>query len=164
MEAVWNGPRRTISISLLLHPIAWLIGTFEVWVIMSFMGRQISIDNAAILESLGTSISMAAFFISGGRGIQEGGYVLLGRMLGLPAHVGLALSLIKRVPDWTLGIPGFIVWQGTRDASFMVERGGLVIAGRDRAGVTERIVLDDGIATRTIAPGPNSTPRTPQPR
>jgi glycosyltransferase 2 family protein len=122
IEAIWDGARRSILVSLLLHLTAWLIGTFEVWVIMYFMGRQISVENAVILESLGTSISVAAFFVPGSWGVQEGGYILLGRMLGLPAHIGLALSLIKRVPDWTLGIPGLIVWQGL-EARHLLSRG-----------------------------------------
>jgi hypothetical protein len=33
-------------------------------------------------------------------------------MLGLPVHLSLSLSFVKRVPDFLLGLPGLAVWQG----------------------------------------------------
>jgi len=64
-----------------------------------------------MLESLGQAIRGFAFAIPGALGVQEGGYVLLGSLLGIPAPVALALSLTKRARDFALGIPGLIYWQ-----------------------------------------------------
>jgi len=36
--------------------------------------------------------------------------VLLGHLMGLAPETALALSLVKRVPDLTLGIPGLLAW------------------------------------------------------
>jgi hypothetical protein len=70
------------------------------------------LEHAIILESIGTTISVAAFFVPGSWGIQEGGYILIGQMLGLPPYLSLSLSFVKRVPDFLLGLPGLVVWQG----------------------------------------------------
>lgn len=90
---------------------SWLIGTGEVWLVMYFLGLPISWPDALMLESLGQGIRAAGFLVPGSLGIQEGGYLLLGAVLGIPPQTGLALSLGKRVRELALGIPGLIVWQ-----------------------------------------------------
>jgi len=90
--------------------LAWMFGTLEVLITLHFMGWPVTLEQAIILESLGTSISIAAFFVPGSWGVQEGGYILIGQMLGLPIQVSLALSFVKRIPDLVLGVPGLLVW------------------------------------------------------
>ena len=110
MQTVWNGRRSIIVASTILHFLAWSFGTFEVWSALYFMDWPATLENAVIIESLGVSISIAAFVVPGSWGIQEAGYILIGQMLGLPIQISLTLSLIKRVPDFALGVPGLIVW------------------------------------------------------
>jgi len=43
--------------------------------------------------------------------VQEGGYIVLGNLLGIPGEIALALSLIRRMRELALGIPGLIGWQ-----------------------------------------------------
>jgi hypothetical protein len=43
--------------------------------------------------------------------VQDGGYVLIGQMPGVPTHLALSLSLVKRVPDLLLGAPGLLAWR-----------------------------------------------------
>jgi len=90
---------------------SWMIGTGEVWLIMYFLGQPVSLMEALLLESLGQAIRAAGFLIPGSLGIQEGGYLLLGAVLGIPPQTALALSLGKRVRELLLGIPGLIIWQ-----------------------------------------------------
>ena len=44
-------------------------------------------------------------------GVSEGGFVVFGALLGLPAEIALAIALAKRVRELALGLPGLIVWQ-----------------------------------------------------
>jgi hypothetical protein len=60
---------------------------------------------ALLLESVGQAIRGAAFAIPGSLGAQEGGYLLLAPLVGLPPDAALALSLAKRVRELVLGIP-----------------------------------------------------------
>ena len=88
-----------------------MFDTLEVLLTLHFMGGPVTLEKAVILESLGTTISVAAFFVPGSWRAQEGGYILIGQMLGLPAHLSLSLSFVKRIPDFLLGLPGLLVWQ-----------------------------------------------------
>jgi putative membrane protein len=95
-----------------IHLAAWLFGTVEVWVALTFMGHSVSVWEALCLEALGQAVKGAAFVVPGAYGIQEGGFVALCAVFGIPADAALALSLAKRVPDFAMGIPGLIAWQG----------------------------------------------------
>ena len=66
---------------------------------------------AIILQSMALTIRSAAFAVPGGLGVQEGGYVLIGKLLGISEPTAFALSLIARVRELGFGIPGLIVWQ-----------------------------------------------------
>jgi uncharacterized membrane protein YbhN (UPF0104 family) len=63
-----------------------------------------------ILERATLAIRGAAFLVPGAVGVQEGGYILLGNLLGIPSEMALALSLVRRVRELALGIPGLITW------------------------------------------------------
>jgi hypothetical protein len=41
--------------------------------------------------------------------VQEGGYLLLAPLVGLPPDAALALSLAKRAREILLGLPGLLV-------------------------------------------------------
>jgi len=103
--------RRQILGSCLLHLLSWAGGTLEIWVILYYMGTPVSLDQALVMESLGTAIRSVGFLIPGGFGIQEGGFLLIGMIYGLPPENGLALSLLKRVREVILAVPGLWVWQ-----------------------------------------------------
>jgi hypothetical protein len=47
----------------------------------------------------------------GALGVQEGGLILLGAVVGLAPEVALALSLVKRIRELLVGLPGLLVWQ-----------------------------------------------------
>jgi uncharacterized membrane protein YbhN (UPF0104 family) len=49
--------------------------------------------------------------VPGAVGVQEGGYILLGNLLGIPGDMALALSLLRRVRELASGIPGVVAWQ-----------------------------------------------------
>ena len=65
---------------------------------------------ALILESLGQAIRSSGFMIPGAYGIQEGGFMVLGTVMGLAQETGLALSLVKRVRELLVGLPALIIW------------------------------------------------------
>ncbi|MGY6275764.1 flippase-like domain-containing protein [Methylomonas sp. MgM2] len=91
--------------------LAWTLGAGEVWLALYFLGNPVSPAEAIMFESLGNAIRSTAFLIPGALGIQEGGFILLGSFIGLSAETALALSLIKRVRELVLGLPGLLSWQ-----------------------------------------------------
>lgn len=84
------------------------MGTGEVWLALHLLGSPVGWGEALMLESLGQAIRGAAFFIPGSLGVQEGGYLLLARLIGLPPEAALALSLAKRARELLLGLPGIV--------------------------------------------------------
>jgi len=102
---------RALAESALWHSLSWLLGTVEVWLALHFMGFDIDLREALILESLGQAAHSVGFMMPGAIGVQEGGLVLVGAVLGLPAEAALALSLAKRLREVMLGLPGLAAWQ-----------------------------------------------------
>ncbi|HYC18415.1 MAG TPA: lysylphosphatidylglycerol synthase domain-containing protein [Pseudolabrys sp.] len=88
----------------------WVAGTGEVWLVTRCVGHPISMTDAFILESLSSGARAAAFVVPGALGVLEGGMVLFGAVLGLPAEIALAISLTKRVRELVLGLPGLFAW------------------------------------------------------
>jgi putative membrane protein len=90
---------------------AWVLGAGEVWIALHFLGASVGIVEALAIESLIQALRSAAFPVPGALGVQEGGFILLGHALGLAPETALTLSLVRRVRELALGIPGVIVWQ-----------------------------------------------------
>ncbi|HMO28734.1 flippase-like domain-containing protein [Enterovirga sp.] len=117
VDRLWSGlarvyaePRR-VAASSLVHMVGWLGGSLEVYVALHAMGYPVGLAEAVVIESLGQAVRGAAFAVPGGVGVQEGGFIALCAIFGVPAGPALALSLVKRVPDLVLGLPGLAVWQ-----------------------------------------------------
>jgi putative membrane protein len=100
-----SGP---VAASFLLSLIGWLVGTGEVYLILQLIHHPVGWIDALLLESLGQAIRGAAFAIPGALGVQEGGYLLLAPLAGLPPDAALALSLAKRTRELLLGVPGLL--------------------------------------------------------
>jgi putative membrane protein len=99
-----------IAATFLLSLTGWLIGTGEVYWMLGFLGHPVSWSEALLLESLGQAIRGAGFAVPGALGIQEGGYLLLAPLAGLPPQTALALSLAKRAREVFWALPGLLWW------------------------------------------------------
>lgn len=95
----------------LWHFTSWLLGVLETWAAMHALGIQASLAEALVIESLGQAARSAGFFIPGALGVQEGGYVLICALFGIPPERAIALVLIRRIRDIILGLPGVISWR-----------------------------------------------------
>jgi putative membrane protein len=97
--------------SAVTHLFVWLFASLEVYVVLGFIGYPVSLADAVVIESLAQALRGAAFAVPGAIGVQEGGLIVLCGLFGVPADAALALSLIKRVADLSLGLPGLFAWQ-----------------------------------------------------
>jgi putative membrane protein len=97
-----------VAASFLWSLVGWLVGTGEVYLILQLIHHPVGWLDALLLESLGQAIRGAAFAIPGALGVQEGGYLLLAPLAGLPPDAALALSLAKRARELLLGVPGLL--------------------------------------------------------
>jgi putative membrane protein len=88
-----------------------IFGSGEIWIALHALGLHATLVNSVILQSMVMTIRSAVFPVPGALGVQEGGYVLVGNLLGIPGDAAFALSLIARVRELIVGIPGLIAWQ-----------------------------------------------------
>jgi putative membrane protein len=107
VKSLYDQRGRTAA-SFALSLAGWLVGTVEVWLALRFLGHPVGWIDALLLESIGQAIRGAAFAIPGSLGVQEGGYLLLAPLVGLPPEAALALSLAKRAREILLALPGLL--------------------------------------------------------
>jgi putative membrane protein len=110
LRLVYRRLTRVIG-STLCQLAAWTLGTGEIWLALQFLGHPITLYDAFLLESVAQAISSAAFVVPGAIGVQEGGFMLFGTMLGLDPEVALAVAIARRIRDLIIFVPGLIVWQ-----------------------------------------------------
>src|SRR5262245_28235984 len=91
--------------------ISLTLGSGEIWIALHALNLRATFVNALIFQSMVLTIRSALFPVPGALGVQEGGYVVIGVLLGIPGDAAFALSLIARVRELILGIPGLVVWQ-----------------------------------------------------
>jgi hypothetical protein len=63
------------------------------------------------LEALLCTLRSIAAPVPAAIGVQEWGYAMLAPLFGLPAEMGVAVSLLKRAREIVLGIPALLYWQ-----------------------------------------------------
>ena len=121
LNVLYSSPVRVIR-SLVWHLIGWFIGALEVWLVVNAMGHPLDHGDAVIIESLMHAVRGAAFAVPSALGAQEGGLIVLCAIFGVPPEAALALSLVKRLPDLVIGIPGLIAWQAMEGWNFHLRR------------------------------------------
>lgn len=110
IRRIHASPRAMIG-STLLHLVAWVATGIEAWLALRLMGVKLGVAPALAIESLLYAIRSVAFIVPNAIGVQEGAYIMLGGVFGLPPDFALGLSLLKRGRDLLLGIPALLVWQ-----------------------------------------------------
>ena len=64
-----------------------------------------------MIEALIQVLSSAAFVVPAALGVQEGGFLVLGGLIGLTPDVALALALVRRTRDVVIFVPALAWWQ-----------------------------------------------------
>jgi putative membrane protein len=103
--------RRGVVLCCIVTIISLVGGSGEIWIALHALGLRATFVNALVLQSMALTIRSAAFAVPGGLGVQEGGYLFVGSLLGIPGDAAFALSLIARVRELAIGIPGLTIWQ-----------------------------------------------------
>ena len=97
------------AVGLRLAGQAWLVS--EILLTTFLLGQAIGFEEALMLRALISAVRGLSFAIPAGLGLQEGAYVALGALIGLPADLMLALSLASRLREIVPSLPGLLLWQ-----------------------------------------------------
>ena len=114
--------RGALAAGFLLHAVGWIASAIEAWIALHLMGVDLGIAAVITIESLLYAVRSVAFAVPNAVGVQEGAYVMLGGLFGLPPDMALALSLLKRGRDITIGVPVLLAWQALEGNSLFRRR------------------------------------------
>jgi putative membrane protein len=110
MEELYESKTR-LAASSAFHLLAWIGGGVGTWISFRLVGGHIGLLNAVALEALLSTLRSIAAPVPAAIGVQEWGYAMLAPLFGLPAEMGVAVSLLKRAREIVLGVPALIYWQ-----------------------------------------------------
>ncbi|HEY5048963.1 MAG TPA: lysylphosphatidylglycerol synthase domain-containing protein [Rhizomicrobium sp.] len=110
MESIHAAPWRVV-LSVILHLGGWFAGALVTFVMAHLMGIRVAFVSILSIEALLCAIRSAAIIVPNALGVQEAAYAMLMPFFGIAATSGVALSLLKRARDITIGIPILLVWQ-----------------------------------------------------
>lgn len=111
-----------IAGSCALRFLARLSLAGEVWLAARLFGHPIPLVDAIALKSLAMVAGGVVFPVPAGLGIQEGTFVVLGALVGLPPDAALATSLATRVREIIVSVPGLIAWEYVEGRAFWRRR------------------------------------------
>jgi putative membrane protein len=110
IHAIYRRPLRVILACAIRCATRGLMAV-EIWAAARMMDHPISALDAASLIGIIGALRAAAFVLPGGWGLQEAGYVVLGKAIGVPPDIALSLSLATRARELMIGIPALTWWQ-----------------------------------------------------
>ncbi len=102
--------------ALLLRCAFWQLtgflgGAAEVAVLAALMHVPLTVAQVLIFEALIQAIHSVSFIVPGALGIQEGGFVGLALLLGVPPDAAFGIALGRRLRQLAIGLPVLISWQ-----------------------------------------------------
>lgn len=100
-----------LALGFFLHLLGWIGTGVAGWITYRSLGVPIDFDDALAIEALLSAIAAAAFLVPVNAGVQEAGYAGLGAIFGVPPELSLAVSLVRRARDLTVGVPILLIWQ-----------------------------------------------------
>jgi putative membrane protein len=110
LEEVDSATRKiTAAHAQLLKSIAWQVsglisGAAETWLVLRWLGFEVSVEGAIALESFTLAARSVFFIVPAGLGVQEAGLAGAGSLLGIGSDVAVALSLAKRAREIVFGL------------------------------------------------------------
>lgn len=97
--------------SFALNLAAWIASGLGAWLALRLIGVVIPPWPVLAIEALIFAVRSIAFVVPGALGVQEGAYLLLAPLFAIDPRAAIALSLLKRARDLTIGVPALLLWQ-----------------------------------------------------
>jgi uncharacterized membrane protein YbhN (UPF0104 family) len=111
IKIIYETPGR-LAASCAIHICGWFASAIGTWLAIRLIGGNINVAGAIAIESVLCALRSTAVVVPGALGIQEAGYALMLPLFGLPAEMGIAVSLLKRAREIAIGAPVLLMWQG----------------------------------------------------
>lgn len=122
IEGIYQQPLR-VTAAIAVHLLSWVSSATGVWIALRVCGMEVHYTSVLAIESLVATVRTAAFFAPMGIGVQEASYAVLGPLFGVGPELALAISLLKRARDLTIGVPTLLAWQGMEGVRLATRKG-----------------------------------------
>ena len=112
LEQFYRTAPERLGLSIGFHFIAWALGSVETWLILKFLGSEVSLATATVIEAFGTAVKVATFLVPASLGVLEGGFLATFATLGLSSTTAISFSLVRRLREavWVaIGLIAFAV-------------------------------------------------------
>jgi uncharacterized protein (TIRG00374 family) len=131
--------RRPLGLApaILLYVLGWLVRALETLVFLRLVGVSVPVGAAMVVEASLILVRSMAMPVPGGVGVQELGYLLCLKALGVPdvTTVGTAFVLMKRGKDLFWVVAGFLLLAtGRRRGEAMIGPAPEAASGPERHG------------------------------
>ncbi len=103
-----------LGLSIWFHFVAWFLGSVETWLILKFLGREVSLATATVIEAFATGIKVATFLVPASLGVLEGGFVATAATFGLSATTAISFSLVRRLREAAWVAIGLVAFAAMR--------------------------------------------------
>jgi uncharacterized membrane protein YbhN (UPF0104 family) len=114
-----------LALPVLLYSAGWMVRSLETWWFLRLVGVDAPLSAAMVMETTLILVRAMAVPVPGGLGVQDLGYVLSLKALGVPdpTTVGTAFVLLKRGKDIFWIAVGFLLLSlGRRANEPLVQR------------------------------------------
>ena len=101
LAAFFRAEPAGLASSVVLYLAGWLVRSLETWLFLRLLGVDVPIPATMVIETALILVRALAVPVPAGLGVQDAGYVLCLRALGVPdaTTVGTAFVLLKRGKD-----------------------------------------------------------------
>jgi len=100
-----------LALPIALYLLGWLVRSIETWIFLRLVGVTIPFPAAMVIETALILVRAMAVPVPAGLGVQDTGYVLCLKALGVPdaTTIGAAFVLLKRGKDLFWILLGFLL-------------------------------------------------------
>ncbi len=109
LASLFHGDRRRLVAACFLFLVAWSIESLETWVLLRLVGVGLPLASVFAFEASVSLLRSFAWFMPGGLGLQDLGYVAALGALGVPeaATAGAAFLVLKRAKELVWAAVGY---------------------------------------------------------
>ena len=100
----YGGRKARFAAVVALAVASWVIGVFETYYALTFLGGEVTIMDAWVIEAMAQMMRMGSFFIPASIGVQDGAFVLMCAAITGSPSLGVAVALVRRLRE--------IIWVG----------------------------------------------------
>jgi uncharacterized protein (TIRG00374 family) len=97
LQSFYRREWRRFGLSVGFHLLGWFMGALETWLFLQVLQIPASLTVALVIETLGSAVRFATFFVPGSLGALEGANTAAFAALGFGPQAGLAFSLLRRL-------------------------------------------------------------------